>query len=125
MKLTRETDTVRAILQFLQLHRIPAWRVNTGAFRATYKGRERFHRFGVPGMSDIIGILPKRQHVTAQGSVLADLANPLGQFLAIEVKQPRKVPTPAQVAFIQTVILAGGVAFVAHSVAEVKAKLCL
>ncbi len=113
----KEQDTVRAILQFLQLHRIPAWRVNTGAFRATYKGRERFHRFGAAGMSDIIGI-------DNRVDMLRDPCR-AGRFFAIEVKQPRKTPTPAQVAFIQTVILAGGVAFVAHSIADVKAKLCL
>ncbi len=122
MAAMKEQDTVRAILDFLQLHRIPAWRVNTGAFRATYKGRTRFHRFGAAGMSDIIGIIPYQDRPS--NTVHGGLQRP-GRFLAIEVKQARKVPTPAQVAFIQTVVLAGGVAFVAHSIADVKAKLCL
>ncbi len=108
----KEQDTVRAILQFLALHRIPAWRMNQGAMRGEHKGKRWFMKFGVTGMSDIIGVLP-------------NLGSGGGQFLAIEVKLPRKLPTPAQVAFIQTIILAGGVAFVAHSVAEVKEKLCL
>ncbi len=103
----KEQATVRAILQFLHLHHISAWRMNTGAFRAAYKGTTRFHRFGVKGMSDIIGILPG------------------GKFLAIEVKQPRNQPAPAQRGFLDEVMVMGGEAFVAHSVAEVKERLCL
>lgn len=113
----REQDTVRAILQFLALHHIPAWRMSVGAFRAEHKGKFRFHRFGVPGMSDIIGVLPDTVPTIYSGRT--------GVFLAIEVKLPRGVPTPEQVAFLQTVTLAGGLGFVAHSVDEVKARLGL
>ena len=42
-----------------------------------------------------------------------------GRFVAIEVKQPGKHPTPAQVAYIEKIQRSGGIAFVAHSVEEV------
>ena len=48
-----------------------------------------------------------------------------GRFLAIEVKRPGRKPTPAQERFISEVAKANGIAFVAHSVEEVKAGLGL
>ncbi len=127
MAAMKEQETVRAILQFLALHRIPAWRMNQGAMRGEHKGKRWFMKFGVTGMSDIIGVLPwcAEDRLRAEDPATHRVSCLTGRFLAIEVKQPRKAPSPAQVAFIQTVILSGGVAFVAHSVAEVKEKLCL
>jgi hypothetical protein len=104
----REQDTVRAILLFLHLHRILAWRVNSGGFRAEYKGKTRFHRFGAVGMSDIIGAVP-----------------PTGRVLAIEVKSATGKVTTAQEAFLAQLRGAGGLAFVARSVADVQRVLGL
>ena len=98
MRKPKEGDTVRAILDFLALHGIPAGRMNTGAMKIG----SRFIRFGWVGMSDIIGIIPST-----------------GQFLAIEVKSPTGKPTLAQLDFLGTINESQGIGFVARSVADV------
>lgn len=126
MKKPTEQDTVRAILQFLALHRIPAWRINTGAVKI----ERRFLRFGSVGMSDIIGILPQSS-VTALRIMRADSYTirdgivTMGRFLAIEVKSATGTVTPAQQAFLDQVTTAGGKAFLARSVADVQRELGL
>jgi len=47
----------------------------------------------------------------------------MGEYLAIEVKVPNKKPSPFQVEFINHIIENGGIAFVAHSLEEVKFEL--
>jgi len=115
MKRPRETDTVRAILQFLALHHIPAWRVNTGA--AKIGGR--FLRFGSPGMSDILGIRVVHATSLMKRPIL------VGRLLAIEVKTATGRVTPAQQAFLTLVNAHGGLAFVARSVEDVRKELGL
>ena len=51
---TPEGAIVKAILGYLAAERILAFRNNTGAMQAEYKGKKRFMRFGTPGMSDIL-----------------------------------------------------------------------
>lgn len=46
-----------------------------------------------------------------------------GRFVAIEVKQPGKRPTQLQKLKMERITAAGGVAFVARSVGDVKEKL--
>lgn len=121
---TREQDTVRAILQLLALHKIPAWRLNSGAFRAEYRGRPRFHRFGVTGMSDVIGIVPKAMTEPLFGRGVARWTD-AGRFLAIEVKSATGKVSPAQQAFLDQVNAAGGKAFVARTLDDVKRELSL
>lgn len=116
MKRPREQDTVTAVLAYLRLRGIPAWRMNTGAFRGEYKGKPRFHRFGVVGMSDIIGVLPFWP---------ADSRTLSGVFLAIEIKGARGVLRPAQRAFLNQVTKAGGTAFVARTLDDVRQELGL
>jgi hypothetical protein len=58
-------------------------------------------RYGWVGCSDIIGFMTD------------------GRFLAIECKTARGTSTPEQVAFLQTVRAAGGVAILARSVDDV------
>lgn len=101
---SNEQATVRAILQFLAAHRIPAWRVNSGAVKI----ERRFLRFGAVGMSDVIAVLP-----------------PNGQFVAVEVKSLKGKVTPAQQGFLDQVNAAGGRAFVARSVLDVARELGL
>ena len=101
--------------------RINAWYVNTGASRYTPKarvkvtatgqrievpGKERFIRFGRPGTSDTIGMIP-----------------PNARWLAIEVKVWPDKPTPAQKAFLQEVRDWGGIGIVAYRVSDVRAEL--
>jgi len=61
---------------------------------------------GHKGVADIIGVLP-----------------PSGRALAIEVKTPDGKLTRHQTAFLAGVMVAGGVAFVAHSVDQVAKEL--
>lgn len=87
-----ESEVLKDCLQYLNL--LPgcrAYRINTGAFPSEYKGRKRFIRFGVPGMSDIIGIYK-------------------GRFLAVEVKRPGNKPTDIQKSFLEDVRRLGGIA---------------
>ena len=113
---TKESDTVRAILDYLALRGIFAWRQNSRVVMLPGRGgKDRPYRMGgMKGMADIIGIVP----CTAHG---IHCPCPGGKFLGIEVKQPGNKPTPEQLAFLQAVVKAGGFAFVAHSVADVQA----
>ena len=114
MKKPREQDTVTAILKFLALHRIPAWRVTTGATKIG----GRFVRFGAVGMADIVAVLPAYRG--KNGALWLP-----GRFMAIEVKSATGRVSPAQQRFLDTVNAAGGKAFVAKSVADVAQELGL
>lgn len=115
----KEQDTVKAILQFLAMHHIPAWRMNSGAFRGEYKGRARFHRFGAKGMADIIGLIPE------DSDAKLGARRNQGRFLAIEVKSKGQAANEAQGAFLATVNTNGGLGFVAWSVDDVQKELNL
>jgi hypothetical protein len=83
-----------------------AWRQNTGAFTSEYRGKRRFHRFGLcPGSSDIIGILPG------------------GRFLAVECKVGKNKPTPSQESFLREVNESGGLGLCVWSVDELMDEL--
>lgn len=128
-----ERDLRNAILAFLRAHGIAAWPTGVGAFPAEYAGKRRFVRVGSKGMSDIVGIMPwctmfmrrmgGKWCATVKGTDHA--SDHVGRFLAIEVKNPGGKVSPQQTAFLQTVVKAGGLGFVAHSVDEVKEKLRL
>jgi hypothetical protein len=84
------------------LRGVSAWRSNTGAARFG----DRFVRFGVPGVADILGVLP-----------------PSGRLLAVEVKGPGGRVRPSQRAFLDNVEAAGGLALVVRDVAELERAL--
>ena len=88
----RESDLQRDILEHLNILGMFAWRNNTGAFAGEYKGKKRFVRFGQVGAGDIFGI------------------DKFGRFLSIEVKAGKKLPTVAQMNWIDAVNKAGGFA---------------
>jgi len=113
----RERELRNAILQLLHVHGIAAWSTGVGAFPAIYNGKRRFVRVGTVGMSDIIGIVP-----STDGVHVGPL---IGRALFIEVKNPGGKVSPEQTAFLSTVVRAGGIGFVAHSVDEVMEKLGL
>ena len=110
-------DSGDPILQFLHAHRIPAWRVNTGATKIG----GRFIRFGAVGMSDILAILSgdERVHMGDPGG------DHRGQACFIEVKSVTGRVSLAQQAFLDQVTAAGGRAFVARDVATVALELGL
>lgn len=80
MKLPNETTSiVHPSIDVLRKLGCLAWRNNTGAAKLG----ERFIRFGVPGLPDIIGVLPG------------------GRMLAIECKRTKGKLTPAQSATLE------------------------
>lgn len=93
-----ESAVLGQCLAYLHIKGIFAWRNNTGAAK-TDDGR--FVRFGLPGASDIIGVLPG------------------GKFLAVECKRSSggRV-SEQQKAFLEKVKSAGGVAIIAKSVED-------
>lgn len=105
MKKPTETQLVHACLKLLALHRVVAFRNNTGARTDTHKGKRRFTRFGIPGSPDIIGVLPG------------------GRFLGVEVKLPGGTATAAQDAFLRVVNATGGLGCVVRSIADLEAFL--
>lgn len=108
MKLTvAESDVLAACLALLRLRGIPHWRANTGGAWLTGKqGKPRPVRFGVPGCSDILGIVP--------GS---------GRLLAVECKRPGGRLSDAQAAFLGVVRANQGVAAVISDVRQLS-DLC-
>jgi hypothetical protein len=88
-----ESEIRKSIQRYLDLKGIFNWRQWQG-------------QFSVPGVPDIVGILP--------GS---------GRILGIEVKRPGGKPSDLQVKFMEDINRSGGVAFVASSVEDVITKL--
>jgi hypothetical protein len=107
-----EQDIVKACLQLLALRGVPAWRNNTGGRPWTdAAGKPRLMRFGLPGSSDILGVVP------------ALAGGRRGMFLAVEVKRPGGKLRPEQAAFLDRVRAAGGLALCVTSDAELDAAL--
>ena len=102
MKKTLEKDIQRLIMEWLRWNKVFCWKNNSVGIK---KPNGSFIQVGMRGVSDILGILNG------------------GIFLAIEVKVPNKKPSPFQVEFINHIIENGGIAFVAHSLEEVKFEL--
>ena len=112
----RETDLVRACLDWLALHRIKAWRMNnTGIFDPTRQVFRSFH--GEKGVPDILGIFP--QTVTLGDGRVATFGN----FLGVECKLPGEKPRPEQAAFLQEIRDRGGIALCVHSLDELAHQL--
>jgi VRR-NUC domain len=112
----KETDLVRACLDWLALYRVKAWRMNnTGIFDPVKKIHRSFH--GLRGISDILGILPQRVRL-AGGT-----EETFGNFLAIEVKKPGEKLRPEQEAFLHDIRAGGGIGLCVHSLHELEEQL--
>lgn len=117
----RESAIQREILAYLAtVPGVVAWRANVGAMRGEHKGKRWFVRFGAPGMSDLVG-WRETPVVRLMGGL--DLHMTMPRWLAIEVKRPGEHPTPAQLAFLERVRRAGGIALVAYSLDDVRQAL--
>lgn len=131
-----ERDIQKAILEYLQMRGIFAFRVNTGAAMLPGRnGRKQLVRFGFAGVADIIGILklkalmpeekdelfllPRNMSVVAP-SYLKEYGCKIGRFLAIEVKRDNGQQTADQLAFERSVRQHGGLYILARSVDDVK-----
>lgn len=100
--MVKETDIQMAILEALWYNKIFAWRNNnTPIFDITKKIYRALPKGSMKGVSDILGIYK-------------------GRFLAIEVKQFGKYASKEQKEFIKNVNDAGGIAFVARSIDDLK-----
>lgn len=98
----KENIVLSQCLKYLEVLHIYHWRNNTGALKA---GR-RFIRFGFPGSSDILGILPD------------------GRFLAIECKREKGGRlSDVQKDFISRINSNGGVAMCVHSLDELQENM--
>ncbi len=95
--MTPEGEVVKAILEYLTVRNVYAWRNNTGR-----RGRVTF---GKVGSSDIIGILND------------------GRWLAIECKADGEHPTMDQLVFLAEIAKRGGLAFVARGIEDVEREL--
>jgi hypothetical protein len=102
-----ETALVRACLAFLELRGAFVWRNQSRVMRMQYTRKDgrvddRLMRFGIPGASDIIGVL--------RG----------GRLIAVECKVGKNKPSQMQADFLQRVRERGGVAVVAYTVDDVQ-----
>lgn len=99
----KEAAALVEVLQALRAHPAVAWveRMNSGAARMG----ARFVRFGWPGCPDVLGQLKD------------------GRLLGVEVKGPAGKLRPEQAVFLDRVRAAGGVAFVARDLRDVRREL--
>ena len=105
--MTPENIVKNACLEWLRLFRPKGffWRQNVGGMTAQYGNKKRFMRFGVPGLSDILGIMD-------------------GRFIAIECKAGKGKQSPAQAAFQWHVERCGGTYILAYSIDDLEKALC-
>ncbi len=98
-----EAAALVEVLKALKAHPLVAWaeRQNSGAVR----NGGRFIRFGWTGCPDVLGQLKD------------------GRFLGVEVKAAKGRPSPEQVAFLERIRGAGGVAFIARDLRDVVREL--
>lgn len=103
----KEAEIQKQCLQYLcRVRGWLAWRNNSGAIKATYKGKSRFIRFNTAvGGSDLFFV--------TKG----------GRFGSVEVKRPGEVPTEKQATWLEGVRATGGVAIWVTSVDDLIAKL--
>jgi hypothetical protein len=98
-----EAAALVEVLKALRTHPAVAWveRQNSGAVRVG----ARFVRFGWVGCPDVLGQLKD------------------GRLLGVEVKAAKGRTSPEQVAFLERINQAGGVAFVARDLRDVAQHL--
>jgi hypothetical protein len=103
---TPEGAVVKACLEYLEIRGVYAYRQNTGAAEYQDKtGKKRFVRYGKPGASDIIGLLPS------------------GRFIAVECKAHGGRLSEHQFRFLRDIERMGGLAVVARSVEDLAQSL--
>ena len=89
----KESDTQKAILDYLALRHIFHYRNNSGAFVDSQK---YFYRFGAVGSPDIVCVIN-------------------GQYVGLEVKNSTGKQSPHQLQFHQSLEQAGGAYYVVRS----------
>ena len=89
IKKPRESDLVRACLQYFKAERILAWRSQSGMMFGEHAGKKRAVRMGIPGVPDIVALLPD------------------ACVFLIECKRPGKKQNPNQKWFEEAALNAG------------------
>lgn len=112
MKKTGEAAVQAAILDWLAVRHILAFRMNTGAMSAEHNGKKRFMRFGTPGMADVLAF----PHVEQAGRWTAIPC-------WIECKAEKGKQSPLQNSFQKQVEDDGHWYIVARSTEDVQALL--
>ena len=102
----KEKEIQDSIREYLSLIGAVPIRINSGGIAASYGGKRRFVKFNdTPGVSDLLVCLH-------------------GRFVAIEVKRPKGSKIlPDQLAFLDSIRQAGGIAFIAKSIEDVRVSL--
>jgi hypothetical protein len=101
-----EKTVLKECLEYLQLRGIYAYRQNTGAAEYTDKaGKKRMVKYGKPGASDIVGVMPG------------------GRFIAVECKAPAGRLSELQKQFLKDIERMGGLAIVARSWTDIDQAL--
>ena len=97
----KESELLKLVLDWLALHRIFHWRMNTGSSGPMfYKGKRRFVRYGVPGVPDIMCCVK-------------------GRMIGIELKGDGGEQSQAQKNFQSSLEAAGGKYILARRLDEV------
>lgn len=111
-----ESQIQKQILDYLKANGIFAWKATSTGVPIGTTGK--FRKATVHGVPDIIGVLPREYGLHDDGS-----RRYVGGLLGIEVKRPGQKPTAAQETFLRELQKRGAVAFVAHSLGDVIARL--
>lgn len=104
-----EREIQKSCLDYLKMRGILCWRSNNIPVPLKGGGFRRFN--GLRGVSDILGMF-------IQSVDVKDEKIPMGLLLAVEVKMPKKHPSPEQEAFLQEVNNGGGIGLCVHSLEE-------
>lgn len=123
----RESQVMAGVLAYLDTRNdLFYWRQNVAAGIAS---SGQFMRVGVRGVSDIIGLQARRKdpevwHSGGSGSWMVESNNPIGRFVAIEVKRERGgTQSDDQKRFQDNVEAHGGLYVLARSVEDVQKAL--
>jgi hypothetical protein len=101
----QEGDVLKAVSEWLDLHHIPHWRINSGALETP---RGRVVRFGAKGMADFFAMGPA----------------PEGKAIWIECKRLRGgVVSAAQQEFLDCINRYGGIGIIVSSIESLEIQL--
>jgi hypothetical protein len=100
----KESELQKSILDYLAWKHVFHYRNNSGAIFATYKGKDRFFKFGAAGSPDIVCVIN-------------------GQYVGIEVKALKGKQTEHQKEFQRQLETAGGKYILAYSLDDVIAVI--
>jgi len=103
LKRVKENPVVKAVMNYLDLKKIPHYRINSGAMKTPRGG---FIRFGAPGMSDIYAI------GKAGISIWIECKRPIGGRLS-----------EAQKEFLDCINRNGGIGIVVNSIESLEQQL--